>query len=141
MIVHGGKKNHHAENRCFSRHTHFYHLRSHSWIRTLSSEAVSSPMKLFGHTADIINDKVLLVHGGYFGVMSNVLRAYTLPNILKNDQGSCRIHRNRESCQSDAVMGCTWAENRCMMNENLESTYGSVCSSLKDCISCTTQKR
>uniref|UniRef100_UPI00358F442D multiple epidermal growth factor-like domains protein 8 n=1 Tax=Myxine glutinosa TaxID=7769 RepID=UPI00358F442D len=89
MVVYGGNVHTHSgEEKCYDDQVYFYNLRCHYWVENCNTTR-HGHVKLirgrFSHVAAVMNEKVMLVAGGYNGLVQGDLVAYKVPvDVIDN---------------------------------------------------------
>ena len=155
LVIFGGYTHkHNREEICYDSGLYFYHLGCHTWVshhvldQGESGSSNSSPYPkqqgLFSLAADVKDDNILILFGGYHGSVSGDVLAYVMPPEMVSTGSSCYRHRSQLSCTANPECGWCPADGICYQRtsganctSNLQTTQcPGVCPALPDCYSC-----
>ena len=178
LVVFGGYTHkHNREEICYDSGLYFYHMDCHTWVshHVLDhhnmdgggatgmggggagiSPNPTSPGGLFSFAADVKDDNLLLVFGGYRGSVTGDLLAYVMPLEMVGRQSGrnttsskptsqCQRHPTQLSCTANPECGWCPADGVCYQRtsganctSNLQTTQcPGICPALADCYACT----
>ena len=147
MILFGGSTHKHmrlsqGDESCHANLMYFYHLRCHIWSHESDS---FKPAGRIGHVAVIAHGNVLLVHGGYNGIVLNDLLAYKVPLFAnKNIPYVCSLYLQATTCDRDQrcvwsfILGCN-PRNQSLLR--VPDKCPGICSFLETCAACSASSR
>ena len=146
MVILGGSTHtHDADETCHDDTMYFYHLRCNKWSEKPLSSSQLHPSGRFAHVAVVAHDNILIVHGGYNGIVLNDVWAYKVPFFAtKSIPNVCSYHPDLDSCVEDRR--CGWGYNFGCLPAN--HSYASskpncpgLCEDINICAACSTMTR
>lgn len=163
MVVHGGNVHvHKLKEQCYGVLVYVYHLQCHTWSLVYNSDIEYNEQMVFdtgrfAHVATLMRGRVLLVHGGYSGMMTHNLLAFKLPNFITEEpknltrvQEICRSVYEQSSCNRHPY--CVWCHTplgNCMPITEASRSCSllssnkcpGICPLFKTCFSCSGHPR
>jgi len=148
MIIQGGSTHVHTDDEtCHDNVLYFYNLRCNLWSQRPHSGSSLKPSGRFAHVATVAQN-VLLVHGGYSGLVLNDVWAFKVPFFVdKMIPFVCSLYRNADSCIQDQRCGWTGGSNRfgCFpanysFVDEMPKCPG-ICRDVRSCSACSSANR
>ena len=145
MIVFGGSTHtHNQDESCHDDSMYFYNLRCRTWSRRPFSDDLQLEGR-FAHVAALAHENVILVQGGYNGVVLGDLLAYKVPLFAnRNLPNVCNLHRSKNFCDQD--QRCVWEYRFGCLSSNQSFADASPicprsCNEIKSCTGCVASNR
>ena len=158
MVVYGGYLHKHKQEEvCYDYHIYLYNMRCNTWQSRALVTDVKDRQKglrdfpgVYGHATVLLHDRTLAIIGGFHGIVSNSILAYTLPGALvptRHHKCSAYVFQNVCVVASDPSGHCVWCtdDKPCHSSNdkdvtcttNLQTTpCPGICPLLSTCTSC-----
>ncbi|XP_077868824.1 multiple epidermal growth factor-like domains protein 8 [Saccoglossus kowalevskii] len=161
MVIFGGNTHeHNSHEKCYDNGIYYYHLGCHKWVNSqeISKDFSSANSRLpakgrIGHVTAVRDGSILIISGGYSGIVLSDLIGYKVPGSIALNTIShlpaCHMHSIKSQCLDDP--DCAWCRKKyadsragCLAFDEKELCENGfqtgdcpgLCSVLKECYAC-----